>query len=178
MSDLNLTQTDLNESLRGLTDVDIMMFLPNKDTTFSSNAVTVNKQALSYTSNLQSVISFSSLPQANIATFENNSWILDGSFISPSETYGGGGDSYTGYISNDYTDNNGNYSTNPIITITLSAIAPSIEYLSIKFAGGIDTSYPKTFKIRTYNNSNSLIQEHSYNMSEQTGLPLLVAQIR
>ena len=178
MPSINLTQEDLNESLRGLTDVDIMMFLPDKNIYFASNAVTVNKQALPYTSNLQSLIEISRLPQANIATFENNSWILDGSFMSPSETYGGGGDSYTGYISNDYTDDNGNYSTNPIIGITLALNAPIIEYLSIKFAGGIDTSYPKTFKIRTYNENNTLIREHTYNMSQQTGLPLLVAEIQ
>lgn len=178
MSSINLTQTDLNESLRGLTDVDIMMFLPDKNIYFASNAVTVNKQPLSYTSNLQSLIQISRLPQANIATFENNSWILDGSFISPSESYGGGGDSYTGYISNDYTDDDGNYSTNPIIKVSLALTAPVVEYLSIKFAGGIDTSYPKTFKIRTYNENDSLIKEHSYNMSEQTGLPLLVVEIQ
>ena len=176
MSNLDLTQADLNESLRGLTNVDIMMFLPDKNISFPSNAVTVNKQSLSYTTNLQSLLEFSSLPQANIATFENNSWILDGSFISPSQVYGGGGDSYTGYISNDMTDDNGNYTTNPVLTISLSAAAPIIEYLSIKFAGGIDTSYPKTFKIRTYN-TNSLIKEYTIDMSTQTGLPLLVVQI-
>lgn len=176
MSNLDLTQADLNESLRGLTNVDIMMFLPDKNISFPSNAVTVNKQSLSYTTNLQSLLEFSSLPQANIATFENNSWILDGSFISPSQVYGGGGDSYTGYISNDMTDDNGNYTTNPVLTVSLSAAAPIIEYLSIKFAGGIDTSYPKTFKIRTYN-ANSLIKEYTIDMSTQTGLPLLVVQI-
>ena len=74
---LNLTQTDLNESLRGLTSADIMMFLPNKNVAFPKNAVTLNTKALSYTSNLQSMLEFSNLPQANIATFENNSWILD-----------------------------------------------------------------------------------------------------
>ena len=177
MSTLNLTQTDLNEPLRGLTDVDIMMFLPDKNVSFPSNAVTLNKQALSYTSNLQSLLEFSSLPQANIATFENNSWILDGSFISPSEAYSGGGDSYTGYISNELTDDNGDYTTNPILSVSLSAIVPNVEYLSIKFAGGIDTSYPKTFKIRTYGTSD-LIEEHIFDMSEQTGLPLLVAEIK
>ena len=130
MSGLNLTQADLNESLRGLTDVDIIMFLPDKNIYFPSNAVTVNKQPLSYTTNLQSLLEFSSLPQANIATFENNSWILDGSFISPSQVYGNGGDSYTGYISNDMTDDNGDYTTNPILTVTLSVLA-DIEYLSI-----------------------------------------------
>ena len=177
MPSLNLTQTDLNESLRGLTDVDIMMFLPDKNIFFSNNAVSVNAQALPYTSNIQSLIVLSSLPQANIATFENNSWILDGSFISPSQAYGGGGDSYTGYISNDMTDDNGDYSTNPILSVVLSAIAPVVNYISLKFAGGIDTSYPKTFKIRTYANDDSLIREHSYDMSAQSGLPLLVAEI-
>ena len=177
MSNLSLTQTDLNEPLRGLTDVDIIMFLPDKNVSFPSNAVTLNKQALSYTSNLQSLLEFSNLPQANIATFENNSWILDGSFISPSEAYSGGGDSYTGYISNDLTDDDGNYSTNPILSVSLSAVVPSVEYLSIKFAGGIDTSYPKTFKIRTYG-TNGLIKEHVFDMSKQTGLPLLVAEIK
>ena len=176
MSNLNLTQTDLNESLRGLTDVDIIMFLPDKNISFPSNAVTINNQTLSYTTNLQSLLEFSSLPQANIATFENNSWILDGSFISPSEAYGGGGDSYTGYISNTMTDDNGNYPTNPILNVSLSATAPIVEYLSIRFAGGIDTSYPKTFKIRTYGSS-GLIREHSIDMSTQTGLPLLVVEI-
>ena len=77
MSNLSLTQTDLNEPLRGLTDVDIMMFLPDKNVSFPSNAISLNTQALSYTSNLQSLLEFSKLPQANIATFENNSWILD-----------------------------------------------------------------------------------------------------
>lgn len=177
MSSLNLTQTDLNESLRGLTDVDIMMFLPDKNISFPSNAVTLNTKALSYTSNLQSLLEFSSLPQANIATFENNSWILDGSFISPSAAYGGGGDSYTGYISNEMTDNEGNYTTNPILSVTLSAVVKNIEYLSIQFAGGIDTSYPKSFKIRTYDSNNELINEHIFDMTKQTGLPLLVATI-
>ena len=176
MPDLNLTQTDLNESLRGLTNVDIIMFLPDKNVSFPSNAVTINNQSLSYTTNLQSLLEFSSLPQANIATFENNSWILDGSFMSPSQAYGGGGDSYTGYISNDMTDDNGDYTTNPILTVTLSATVPIIEHLSIRFAGGIDTSYPKTFEIRTYG-ENGLIKEHSFDMSAQTGLPLLVVEI-
>ena len=177
MSDLHLTQTDLNESLRGLTDVDIMMFLPNKNVSFSNNAVTVNNTPLRYTTNLQSLLEFSNLPQANLATFENNSWILDGSFISPSTTYGSGGDSYTGYISNDYTDNSGNYTTNPIITVTLAAVVPNLEYISVKFASGISTSYPKSFKIRTYDNDNDLIREHTYNLSTQSGLPLLVSEI-
>ena len=74
------------------------------------------------------------------------------------------------------TDDNGDYTTNPILTVSLSAVAPVIEYLSVKFAGGIDTSYPKTFKIRTYN-STSLIKEYVINISTQTGLPLLVVQI-
>jgi len=177
MSIINLTQTDLNKSLRGLTDVDILMFLPDKNIYFSNNAVTTNQQPLQYTTNLQSLIEFTSLPQANIATFENNSWILDGSFISPSTAYGGGGDSYTGYISNNLTDDNGNYTTNPILTVTLAVTAPIIKYLSMRFAGGIDTSYPKTFKIRTYNDSDTLIREHSIDLSTQTGLPLLVTQI-
>lgn len=177
MSDLYLTQTELNQSLRGESSADILMFIPDKNVCFPSNAVSINKEPLSYTTNLQSMIEFSSLPQANIATFENNSWVLDGSFISPSVAYGGGGDSYTGYISNDLTDDNGNYTTNPIISVTLSLVVPEVRYLSLRFAGGIDTSYPKVVKIRTYNNSDSLIQEHSYDMTTQTGLPLMVAQI-
>lgn len=173
---LALTQTDLNSALRGLTNTDIVMFLPDKNISFSSNAVTINSQALSYANNLQSLLEFSNLPQANIATFENNSWILDGSFISPSKVYGSGGDSYTGYISNDLTDDEGNYATNPVLSVALSAAAPIINYISVKFAGGIDTSYPKTFKIRTYK-EDSLIREHSVDISQQTGLPLLIVEI-
>lgn len=176
MSNLNLTQTDLNESLRGLTNVDILMFLPNKEVFFPSDAVSTNTQVLSFTSNIQSLLDFSGVPQTNLATFENNSWILDGSFISPSESYSGGGDSYSGYISNDLTDDNGDYTTNPIITITLSAKVALMEYVSIQFAGGVDSSYPKTFKIRTYDEE-TLISEYIYDMTTQTGLPLLVAEM-
>jgi hypothetical protein len=268
MSNIKLTQTELNEQLRGMTSADILMFLPDKNISFPRNAVTCNKQTLKYTTNLQTLLEFSSLPLANIATFENNSWILDGSFMSPSKAYGGGGDSYSGYISNEYTDDEGNYPLknppqedvpeeetpegeipegetpeenipmtlgetgdedagediptepsepeeptdpeepvdpenpeepsepenpeepvepeepelppeydNPILTVTLAGAAPIIEYLSILFAGGVDTSYPKTFKIRTYLEDDTLIQEHVYNMDEQTGLPLLVIPI-
>lgn len=91
--------------------------------------------------------------------------------------YGGGGDSYTGYISEEFTDDNGEYTINPVLTVQLSSIAKNIEYLSIQFAGGIDTSYPKIFKIRTYNNSNTLIKEHITDINTQTGLPLMVVPI-
>lgn len=246
MSNIKLTQTDLNEQLRGMTTADIMMFLPDKNISFPSNAVTSNKQTLRFTTNLQTLLEFASLPVANIATFENNSWILDGSFISPSDAFGGGGDSYSGYISNEMTDDDGNYPLknppveetpeegsetteeevavvsdtdvvdnetttegdttegetpeggettdpeepvepeepeilpeydNPILTVTLSAVAPIVEYLSIQFAGGIDTSYPKVFKIRTFDKDSVLINEHIYDMTVQPGLPLMVVPI-
>lgn len=231
MSNLKLTQADLNEQLRGLTAAEILMFLPDKNILFPANAVTSNKTTLSYTTNLQSLLEFSSLPLANIATFENNSWILDGSFISPSVSYGGGGDSYSGYISNDMTDDYGNYPVitpvddeddgesipddseaittvtdeqegddsdaengdstespeetpttppvydNPILTVTFSGVAPKVEYISVQFAGGIDTSYPKAFKIRTFNDTGSLIREHVIDIATQPGLPLLVTEI-
>ena len=76
------------------------------------------------------------------------------------------------------TNDSGNYSTNPILTVSLAATISNIEYLSIKFAGGIDTSYPKIFKIRTYNESDTLIREHTIDMLTQTGLPLLVTEIQ
>lgn len=177
MPDLNLTQADLNVQLRGQGETDIMMYLPDPNIYFPSDAVTVNKAPLAYTSNTRSVIEFTRLPQANIATFENNSWILDGSFMSPSASYGGGGDSYTGYIANDMTDDYGNYTVNPIISVTLAAVVPKVEYVSVKFAGGITSSYPKNVKIRTYNGSNTLIQEHTYDLTTMTGLPLLVANL-
>ncbi len=176
MSLLDLTQTDLNVSLRGLNTVDILMFLPDENVSFPSNAVTVNTKTLAYTTNLQSLIEFSTLPQANIATFENNSWILDGSFIPPSEAYSGGGDSYTGYISDALSDDNGDYTSNPIMSISLASTVPIINYLSISFAGGVDTSYPKTFIIRTYLDS-QLINTHEYDMTIQSGLPLLMVAI-
>lgn len=216
MSSVKLVQADLNEQLRGATEADIMMFLPDKNISFPRNAVISNKSTLSYTTNLQSLLEFSSLPLANIATFENNSWILDGSFVCPSKVYGSGGDSYSGYISDEMTDDNGNYKLtnppseetpteedavpteeadsnvtdeeesvvpeepiydNPILTVFLAGVAPIVEYISVQFAGGIDTSYPKTFKIRTFNVDSILINEHIYDIATQKGLPLLVAEI-
>ena len=176
MPSLYLTQTDLNTALRGTTDVSIMTFLPDKNVTISgdSDAITVNSQALPYTSNLRSVIEFSSLPQINLATFENNSWILDGSFISPSEQYGGGGDSYSGYISNEISNDSGYFNTVPTITIKL-AIEAEVNNLSFYFAGGIDTSYPRLVTVYTYDSNNSLIAEHSYDTLDVAGntLPIM-----
>lgn len=174
---LYLTQSELNEPLRGMTDVEILMFTPDKNVYFSSNAVKSNTKTLAYTSNLRSLIEFSSLPQANLATFENNMWILDGSFVSPSEAYGGGGDSYTGYISDAMTDDDGNYTTNPIITVSMLAPVPQMDYISIKFSADIDTSYPKQLKIRTYGQAGEQIRSRSMTVSSQSGLPLLSISI-
>lgn len=178
MADMtSLTQKDLNKPLRGLTSVEIMTFLPDKNIFLASNAVTVNKEALPYTSRLHSIVELSAIPQPNIATFENNLWILDGSFILPSESYSGGGDSYSGYISEELTDDSGDYVVNPVITVTFAAVAPKVEYVSVRFVGGVSSSYPKTLEIRTYSEDDTLIETHRYNTSEQTGLPLLVAEL-
>lgn len=189
MSEFDLTQADLNVSLRGETSAEIIMFIPDKNITFRGNTpVTVNSACapLNYTVNLNSLIDFSK-PIINLATFENNSWLLDGSFLSPSTAYGGGGDSYGGYIANDMTDENGEYETNPIITVYLASVATKVEYITMKFAGGIDTSYPKQYKIRTYDSNDDLISEHTYDTTVEnpithetelaSGLPMMINEI-
>lgn len=187
MSEFDLTQADLNVSLRGEVSAEIIMFLPDKNITFrGTSPVTVNEACapLVYTINLNSLVDFSK-PVINMATFENNSWILDGSFLSPSSAYGGGGDSYGGYIANDMTDENGEYETNPIITVHLASVAPKVEYITMKFAGGIDTSYPKQYKIRTYDSNDDLIQEHEISTTHivngvqvlEDGLPMMINEI-
>lgn len=167
MAGLYLTQADMNNQLRGEETLDIIMFMPDKNIQFRTNSpVTTNTgYPLNYTVNIDSLINFSK-PTINLATFENNSWLLNGTFISPSVAYGGGGDSYGGYIANDMTDENGDYTTNPILTVHLASVATKIEYITMQFAGGIDSSYPKQYKIRTYTSGGTVIAEHIYNTTE------------
>lgn len=176
MVGFNLTQEDVNKQLRGLTSAEIIMFLPDENIVFSENAVSSNVTPLTYTTDLQSVVEVTNSPRINMATFEHNSWILDGSFISPSEEYSEEGNSYAGYITDEMTDDNGDYEVNPILTVTFAAIVPEMHYLSLQFPYLIG-SYPRNVIIRTYDVDDSLIQAHEIDVATQTGMPMLVAQI-
>lgn len=176
MVSFNLTQEDVNRQLRGLTSAEIIMFLPDENIVFSENAVSSNVTPLTYTTDLQSVVEVTNSPRINMATFEHNSWILDGSFISPSEEYSEEGNSYAGYITDEMTDDNGDYEVNPILTVTFAAIVPEMHYLSLQFPYLIG-SYPRNVVIRTYDVDDSLIQAHEIDVATQTGMPMLVVQI-
>lgn len=176
MVNFNLTQEDVNRQLRGLTSAEIIMFLPDKNIIFSENAVTSNVTPLTYTTDLQSIVEVTNSPRINMATFEHNSWILDGSFVSPSEEYSGEGNNYAGYMTDEMTDDNGDYTINPILTVTFAAVVPEIRYISLQFPYLIG-SYPKNLIIKTYSEDNSLIQTHEIDVATQTGMPMLVAQI-
>lgn len=178
MKSFNLTQEDVNKQLRGLTSAEIIMFSPDENIVFSENAVTSNVTPLTYTTDLQSVVEVTNSPRINMATFEHNSWILDGSFISPSEEYSEEGNSYSGYITDEMTDDNGNYEVNPILTVTFAAIVPEIRYISLQFPYLIG-SYPRNVIMRAYDADDNLIGGYGIlvETEKQTGMPMLVANV-
>jgi hypothetical protein len=119
---------------------------------------------LSY-SNINSITDIKNYTSTTIATLEENMWLLNGNFINPTP-----GRTYNGYVSNSISDENGNFSSNPIINVKLSATA-DVEYFSIILNPAVKTGYPKQVKLTVNNGSN---HEYIKNISSETTLPNLI----
>ena len=85
-----------------------------------------------------------------VATLEENLWLLNGRFIVYQ------GNNVNGYISNSISDGNGDFSTNPTMTVQLSH--PSdVEKFSVILNAAVPTGYPKNIKVHCYDSSDNLL---------------------
>lgn len=132
-----LEQKYLNTAVRQQAYMDIMMYVP--DTSITVRSVSSNDK-LSY-SDLQSILDLDKYTSQTLATLEENLWALNGSFINPTA-----GVLYNGYISNSMSDDNGNFSTLPTITVNLAS-SSNIEYFSMVLNPAVESAYPKQVSI-------------------------------
>ena len=85
-----------------------------------------------------------------IATLEENLWLLNGRFI----VYQGG--NVDGYISNSVSDDNGEFTNSPTMTVQLSG--PSeIENFSIILNSAVPSGYPKDITVYCYDENDNLL---------------------
>lgn len=160
-----LEQKYLDVKTRNEGYIELMMFVQDKNiriTNVSSNDL------LSY-SDISSIIDLDRYTSETLATLEENEWLLDGAFYNPEV-----GRLYNGYISNSMSDDNGDFETNPTITLTLLQEYKT-EYFSIVFNPSVKSAYPKQITVSFSNNSGQ-VGSQTINLDEVDTLPSLVIE--
>ena len=157
-----LEQKYLNTAVRQQAYMDIMMYVP--DTSISISSVSSND--VSSYSDLSSIIDLEKYTSQTIATLEENLWLLNGAFINPTS-----GRTYNGYMSNSMSDDDGNFSTIPSITIDLNG-SSEVEYFSMILNPAVKSAYPKQVSI-TLNTGDIFTKT----ISQETDLPNLLFTI-
>lgn len=157
-----LEQKYLNTTVRQQAYMDIMMYVP--DTSVSIHSVSSND--VSSYSDLNSITDLEKYTNQAIATLEENLWLLNGAFINPTA-----GRQYNGYMSDSMSDDNGNFSTIPTITVNLNGSA-NVEYFSVILNPAVKSAYPKQVSI-TLNTGDVFTKD----ISQETDLPNLLFTI-
>ena len=162
-----LTQDMLNVVNRNEAYLDILMFVPDKNIRITNVAA---NSTLSF-SNLSSVINIDSYSSDTMATLERNLLLLNGAFFNPNK-----GQVYNGYISNDMSDDNGDFETNPEVTLTLLQ-GYTAEYFSIVFNPSIPSAYPKQVIAKFLSSSGATLKELTIDISEVDTMPNLILDV-
>ena len=126
--------------------LEIIMYTPAANVQIASIASS-DKLDICDISTISNIEKFSS---NTIATLEENLWLLNGRFI----IYQGG--MIDGYISNSISDENGEFTTKPSMTVNLSH-PTDVENFSIILNSAVPTGYPKDIKIHCYDEANTLL---------------------
>lgn len=161
-----LEQRYLNVPIRAEGYLDIMMYVPDN----ISIANISSDDVLSY-SNIDSLKDLKKYTNTTIATLEENLWLLNGAFLNPTP-----GRQYDGYISNNISDENGDFEINPSMEVELSAIS-TIEYFSIILNPAVKSGYPKQIDVVLLDSQNQEVGTFSKIISEENSLPNLVYDI-
>ena len=132
-----LEQKYLNTAVRQQAYMEIMMYVPDESISISSVS---SNDILPY-SDLDSITDLDKYTSKTIATLEENLWVLNGALFNPVP-----GNIYNGYISNSMSDDNGDFSTIPTITVTLDN-ASHVEYFSMILNPAIKSAYPKQISV-------------------------------
>ena len=126
--------------------IEVVIYAPDTGVHIS-NVTSTDKLSIS---DISTIINMDKYTNSTIATLEENLWLLDGRFT----LYQGG--NIDGYISNSISDDNGEFSTKPTITVQLSNKS-NIENFSVILNPAVPTGYPKNITVYCYDENNNLL---------------------
>ena len=136
-----LEQKYLNIPIRAEGYIDIIMYAQDAKV----NIANISSNSVNTYSNIETLKDIKSYTNTTIATLEENMWLLNGRFPNPTP-----GVRYNGYISNEVSDEQGNFTTNPKIDIELATIS-EIESFSLILNSAVPSGYPKQIECTFYN---------------------------
>lgn len=161
-------QKKLNVVTRAEGYMDIMMYVPDNNVKVAD----VISNDMSKYSDIRTLTNIKDYTSTAIATLEENLWLLNGRFITPTE-----GRTYKGYMSNSVSDQDGRFGTNPSIDIKLS-MKTKIEYMSIILNPSVKSGYPKITNLYCYDENNVQIGSTiTKDISKETSLPNVVYEV-
>lgn len=143
-----LEQKYLNIPIRAEGYMDIIMYAQDAKIDIAN----VSANSVNSYSNIETLKDIKSYTSTTIATLEENMWLLNGRFPNPTP-----GVRYNGYISDEVSDEEGNFITNPKIDIELSKIS-EVESFSLILNSAVPSGYPKQIKCTFYNGETTLIE--------------------
>ena len=143
---MNEFENHLKASSRQEGYLEIIMFTP--DPNVRLNSITSDDKL--DICNIDSVGDIRKYTNITVATLEENLWLLNSRF----PVYQNG--KVDGYISNSMSNSNGEFITNPKMTIQLSSSAEA-ENFSVILNPAVPTGYPKTIKLYCYDKDNNQI---------------------
>lgn len=161
-----LEQKYLNIPTRAEGYIDIIMYA--QDAKIDIANVTSSK--VNTYSNIETLKDIKSYTNTTIATLEENMWLLNGRFPNPTP-----GVRYNGYISDEISDENGDFEINPTISVELSKIS-EVESFSLILNSAVPSGYPKNIKCSFYNGE-TLIVELSKDLASETTLPNVIFDV-
>lgn len=143
---MNEFENHLKASSRQEGYLEIIMFTP--DPNIRLNSITSNDKL--DICNIDSVGDIKKYTNITVATLEENLWLLNSRF----PVYQNG--KVDGYISNSMSNSDGEFTTNPKMTVQLSNTAEA-ENFSVILNPAVPTGYPKTIKLYCYDKDNNQI---------------------
>lgn len=155
---INITEFEnhLKASLRQEGYIEIIMYTP--DPSIRLKSITSDDK-LSIC-NIDTLGDLKKYTNITVATLEENLWILNSRF----PVYQNG--LVDGYISNSMSDENGEFTTNPKITVQLNNSVENAEDFSIILNPAVPSGYPKSIKLYCYDASNNIIGEFTKTLEE------------
>ena len=161
-----LEQKYLNIPIRAEGYIDIIMYAQDAKV----NIANISSNSVNTYSNIETLKDIKSYTNTTIATLEENMWLLNGRFPNPTP-----GVRYNGYISNEVSDEEGNFTTNPKIDIELATIS-EIESFSLILNSAVPSGYPKQIKC-TFYNGETVLTDVTQDLTTVDTLPNIIFDV-
>lgn len=161
-----LEQKYLNVTTRAEGYIDIMMYTQDAKVEIAN----ITSNDICTYSNIEKLKNIKDYTNTTFATLEENMWLLNGRFVNPTP-----GVKYNGYVSNSISNENGEFTTNPTISIELSTLS-QVEDFSLILNSAVPSGYPKSIKCSFYN-SNTLLASLTKDLQNETALPNVIFNV-